>query len=248
MTTTAEPGKSRRGIVLLPSLLTSAALFSGFYAIVAAMQSSYITAAVAILVALFFDGLDGRVARLTQTQTAFGAQLDSLSDMVSFGVAPALVMFTWALMDLGKPGWVAAFIYTICTALRLARFNLGDNHSPRFFQGLSTTAAAGWVASLVWACANCHVLGREIDWLVAIFSVLLAMLKVSSIPYYSFKDWNLRERVPFVVVVLAIMILAFVAFDPPDVLLVLFSIYGLHGPIWYAFNWYRDRRRINNDA
>lgn len=246
MTSTLEPSKSRRGIVLLPSLLTSAALFSGFYAIVAAMKSHYIGAAVAILVALFFDGLDGRVARLTQTQTPFGAQLDSLSDMVSFGVAPALVMFTWALMDLGKPGWVAAFIYTICTALRLARFNLEENHVPRFFQGLSTTAAAGWVASLVWVCASFHITGREIDWLVAIFSVLVAMLKVSNIPYYSFKDLNLRERVPFIVVVLVIMVLAFIAFDPPDVLLILFTAYGLHGPLWYVFNrWLGHRRTID---
>ena len=238
-TTTCQ--RSRRHISLLPSLLTSAALFSGFYAIVAAMKQHYIAAAVAIIIALFFDGLDGRVARLTQTQSEFGAQLDSLSDMVSFGVAPALILYTWSLWGLGKPGWLAAFLYTICTALRLARFNTDHESEPRFFCGLSTTAAAGWTASLVWACANSHIHGPQIDWLIAIFALFVAMLKISTIPYYSFKDINLKRQVPFVIIVLVILVLTFIAFDPADVLLGIGTVYCLHGPVFYL--WRRFKRR-----
>ena len=216
-----------RGIYLLPNLFTAAALFAGFYAIVAAMKQNYNNAALAILIALVFDCLDGRVARLTGAQSAFGAQFDSLSDMVSFGVAPALVFFTWSLFSLGKVGWLVSFVYTVCTALRLARFNLSEEHRPRYFQGLSTTAAAGWSASFIWVCVKYQVVGTHVAWGIAFFVGFVALMKVSSVPYRSFKDLNLRSKVPFLLVVGLILLLVFISYDPPDVLFVRTIYVGL---------------------
>ena len=229
-----KPTETRsRGIYLLPNLFTIAALFAGFYAVVAAMQHRYDVAAIAIFIAMLFDGFDGRIARMTQTQTAFGAEFDSLSDMISFGMAPALVLYAWSLHYLGKPGWLAAFIYCACSALRLARFNTVTVPDKRYFQGLSTTACAGFVAGLVWVCQSYGINGQSFAVPVFFMAILLGALKVSKIPYRSFKDMDLRGKVPFVVIVVLVMILVLVVLDPPDLLLLVFSAYTLSGPVIY---------------
>jgi CDP-diacylglycerol--serine O-phosphatidyltransferase len=220
----------RRGIYLLPNLFTTAALFAGFYAIVQAMNGRFEHAAVAIFVAMVFDGLDGRVARLTHTQSEFGAEYDSLSDMVSFGVAPALVMYEWALKGLGKWGWFAAFIYCAGTALRLARFNTNiEVVDKRYFQGLPSPAAAALVASFVWVLLDNHFTGHEVRWYACALTVFAGVTMVSSLKYYSFKDLNMRKSVPFIVIFLLALFFIFVSVDPPAVLFVLFLIYGLSG-------------------
>ncbi len=221
---------SPRGIYLLPNLLTTAALFAGFYSIVAAMQGHFETAAIAIFIAMIADGLDGRVARLTNTQTPFGAQYDSLSDMVAFGLAPALVVFSWSLFYVGKFGWFATFLYTAATALRLARFNtqIGDKD---YFQGLPSPSAAGVIASMVWIGASYEVSGVTVAIPVAILTVFVGALMVSTIRYYSFKTIDFKGRVPFITVVVAVFIIAAVALEPSETLFGVFFIYMLSGPI-----------------
>ncbi|MFW0073062.1 MAG: CDP-diacylglycerol--serine O-phosphatidyltransferase [Coxiella-like endosymbiont] len=220
------------GIYLLPNLFTISAMFSGFYAIVAAIKGHYEMSAIAIFVALIMDGLDGRIARLLHAQSEFGVQLDSLSDMVSFGITPALVMYTWSLNVVGKLGWLTAFIYTACTALRLARFNVQVKKVDRlYFQGLPTPSAAALVASIVLLCNAYHIAGEAIAFPLLIAAVFLGLLKVSTIRYRSFKDFNLYNRIPFVVILSVILILALVSFDPPDTLLFLCFIYVISGPI-----------------
>lgn len=227
-----------RGIYLLPNLFTVSALFAGFYAIVAATKGLFDTAAVAIFVAMLFDGLDGRVARLTHTQSEFGAQMDSLSDMVCFGVTPALVLYQWSLFGLGKLGWLAAFIYTVCSALRLARFNsMDDPTDKRYSKGLTTTVAAGFVASTIWACTQYQIPGDQIRVVIAIMVVCVAMLKVSTIPYRSFKDFDARNKIPFLAIVLLALIFAFIALDPPDVLFACFALYVLSGPVMWVWHF-----------
>lgn len=220
----------RRGVYLLPNLLTTGALFSGFYAILSAMAGSFEAAAIAIFVAMVFDGLDGRVARLTNTQSAFGVQYDSLSDMVSFGVAPAVVSFSWALHSLGKVGWAMAFIYISCAALRLARFNtqVGSVDS-RFFVGLASPAAAALVAGMVWAG---HDADPEVTLSIvaAVTTAMAGILMVLNVRYISFKGVDLRGRVPFVRMLVAIMVIIIVTVNPPVVLLVLGAGYALSGP------------------
>lgn len=236
-----------RGIYLLPNLFTLAALFAGFYAIIAAMQGLFALAAIAIFISLVFDGLDGRVARLTGSTSAFGAEMDSLSDMVCFGVAPALVMYFWSLHLLGKPGWLIAFVYVACTALRLARFNtqLQEKTSSRYSQGLTTTMAAGWVASLIWVCCSHEVFGgsHRVILPLAIFALFVALLKVSKIRYRSFKDLDLRGKVPFVTIILIVLVVVLVAFDPADLLLLIFSVYGLSGPLMTVLGVAKRRKR-----
>lgn len=228
----SKPAETRsRGIYLLPNLFTIAALFSGFYAVVAAMQHHFDVASIAIFIAMLFDGLDGRVARMTQTQTAFGAEFDSLADMVSFGMAPALVLYTWSLSYLGKPGWLAAFIYCACSALRLARFNTVTVHDKRYFQGLSTTAGAGFTAGVVWVCTSYNLSGQSLSYLIFFLAIAVGALKVSRIPYRSFKDLDLRDKVPFAVMVVVVMVLVLVVLDPQDLLLLIFGSYAISGPI-----------------
>ena len=220
------------GIYLLPNLFTISAMFAGFYAIVASIKGRYEMAAIAIFVALIMDGLDGRVARLLHAQSEFGVQLDSLSDMVSFGITPALVMYTWSLNMLGKLGWLTAFIYAACTALRLARFNAQVKKVDKlYFQGLPTPSAAALVASIVLLCNAYHISGKEIVFPLLITALLLGLLKVSTIRYRSFKDGNLCNRVPFTVILAVVLILALVSFDPPDTLLFLCFVYVISGPI-----------------
>jgi CDP-diacylglycerol--serine O-phosphatidyltransferase len=220
----------RRGIYLLPNMLTTAALFAGFYSIVQAMNGRFEHAAVAIFIAMVMDGLDGRVARLTHTQSAFGAEYDSLSDMVSFGVAPALVVYVWALKDMGKLGWIAAFVYCAGAALRLARFNTQlEVADKRFFQGLPSPAAAALLAGLVWVMNDYQIRGAEIRWLVWGVTLFAGLTMVSNLRYYSGKDINLRRSVPFVVVLLVVLAFVLISYSPPEVLFGVFVLYGLSG-------------------
>jgi CDP-diacylglycerol--serine O-phosphatidyltransferase len=245
-----EPGLRERSIYLLPNLFTTAALFAGFYAIVQAMNGRFEHSAVAIFIAMVMDGLDGRVARLTNTQSAFGAEYDSLSDMVSFGVAPALVLYVWALQPLGKLGWIAAFIYCACAALRLARFNikLGDNDK-RYFQGLPSPAAAALLAGLVWVSFDNGVSGAEVffdvikmKWLAWTITVFAGISMVSDLRYYSGKDINLRSSVPFVVILLIVLAFVLISYSPPEVLFAVALMYGVSGYVMWAFDKLKQRR------
>ena len=230
----------RRGIYLLPNLFTTAALFFGFYAIVQAMNGRFENAAIAIFVAMVLDGLDGRIARLTHTTSEFGAQYDSLSDMVSFGVAPALVMYEWALKDMGKLGWIAAFVYCVGAALRLARFNANiDVVDKRYFQGLPSPMAAAFVAGLVWVFDDLHI-DREL-WLSIIawiFTMYAGITMVSNVPFYSFKEFNLKKAVPFWVAAVFAAALGIISLKPSVVLFLLVFGYGVSGYVL----WFLGRR------
>jgi len=236
----SENGKTVRhkGIFLLPNLITTAGLFCGFYAIVASMRGDFESAAIAIFFAAIFDGLDGRVARITNTSSKFGEQYDSLADMVSFGVAPALVMYSWGLSDLGKFGWSAAFIYVACAALRLARFNTQiDTADKNYFTGLASPAAAAIIASTVWVCQDFGWVGEhlppEISVLVSLLTAVTGMLMMANFPYYSFKGIDMHGRVPFFVMILIVLAIGFVTLDPPRILLAVFLAYGVSGPITF---------------
>lgn len=235
--------KRRRGIYLLPNLLTTAGLFAGFYAIVAAMDSHFEQAAVAIFIAMVLDGLDGRVARMTNTQSEFGAEYDSLADMVSFGMAPALVMFQWALQGMGKVGWLAAFIYVAAAALRLARFNtqvaVADK---RYFQGLASPAAAAVIAGAVWVGDDYQLSGVVLNWGATILTILAGVLMVSNIRYYSFKTLDLKGKVPFVALLIVVLIFVLISIDPPQVLWSVFVLYALSGPVLTIVLLLRHRR------
>ena len=226
----------RKGIYLLPNLLTTAGIFSGFYAVVASMNGQFEAAAIAIFIAMIFDGLDGRVARMTQTQSAFGAEYDSMSDMVSFGMAPALVAYNWALSDLNKLGWLAAFVYVAGAALRLARFNTQiGTADKRFFQGLPSPSAAAIVAALIWVGEEYQV--RDIfnqhfvQGMVAFITAFSGLLMVSNFKYNSFKEVNWQGKVPFVAILIMTLIFIIVATEPSLVLFIVFSLYTLAGPI-----------------
>ncbi len=231
----------RRGIFLLPNLITTAALFSGFYAIIAGMHGDFENAAVAIFAAMVFDGLDGRVARMTNTSSAFGVEYDSLSDMVSFGLAPALVMFNWALVPLGKYGWAASFAFAACAALRLARFNTQVGVvDKRFFVGLSSPAAAAVVAGTVWVGAE-SVIGFELSILCGLLTLCAGLLMVSNIQYQSFKGLDLKGRVPFVVLLLAVLIFVVVASNPSVMLLILAASYSVSGPVAWVWRLFKKK-------
>jgi len=228
-----RPRMRDKGIYILPNLFTIGALFAGFYAIVQAMNGRWEYSAIAILIAMVLDGLDGRVARMTGTQSAFGAELDSLSDMVSFGVAPALVMYVFALKGLGKFGWIAAFVYCAAAALRLARFNtMLDTTDKRFFQGLPSPAAAALVASFVWVAIEYGVNGQDIAYLSAAITLFAGISMVTSLKFYSGKEINLRKSVPFFVVLLIVLFFILVSTSPPEVLLGIFVLYGLSGYVY----------------
>lgn len=236
-----------RGIYLLPNLFTLGALFAGFYAMVAAMKGIFDNAAIAIFVAMLMDSLDGRVARLTNTQTPFGAQLDSLSDMVSFGIAPALVIYSFSLNNFGKLGWLAAFIYTASVALRLARFNTRlSSNDKRFFQGLASPAGAGIIAGLVWVSVDLDISGFFIRPLAFLLTIAVALLMVSNIKYRSFKDLDLKGHVSFMVILSVVFIFVLISLDPPDVLFLIFLLYGCSGPImrvWHVLHKKKLRKQ-----
>ncbi|XLZ70568.1 CDP-diacylglycerol--serine O-phosphatidyltransferase [Massilia sp. SR12] len=224
-----------RGIYLLPNAFTTGALFCGFFAIVMAMNQRFEHAAWAIFVAMLLDGLDGRVARLTNTQSEFGAQYDSLSDMVSFGAAPALVIYEFSLRGLGKLGWIAAFVYCAGAALRLARFNTNiEVVDKRYFQGLPSPAAAALIAGFVMLLTDLEVPAVIYPWQGWVLAVFAGLSMVSNVPFYSFKDINFRKSVPFIAVFLIAMFFALISIDPPKVLFVLFVAYGLSGYVIYA--------------
>ncbi len=243
------PEARGRGIYLLPNLFTTAALFAGFFAIVAAYDENYSMAAVAILIAMVLDGIDGRVARLTNTTSAFGAEYDSMSDMVSFGVAPAFLIYSWSLSTMriteyGYLGWVCAFFYTACCGLRLARFNVQVGKADkRFFQGLACPSAAALIACVVWVMDDLGVPGRETEFLSVFVTLLSGLLMVSNFAYYSFKEYRASNRIPFYVAMALVLLVVFVSFDPPKVLLSGFFLYALSGPMHAAFRWIRKRNR-----
>lgn len=244
-----NPELRRRGIYLLPNALTTAALFSGFFAIVQAMNGRFEIAAVAIFVAMVFDGLDGRVARLTRTQSAFGAEYDSLSDMVSFGAAPALVIYVWALKDMGKLGWIAAFIYCAGAALRLARFNTNiEVVDKRWFQGLPSPAAAALVAGLVWVLIDNDWTGEEARWYACALTIFAGITMVSNIRYWSGKDINLRKSVPFMMVAAIALGFALVSSYPPGVLFALFLAYALSGYVLCVTGWINRKKRATPEG
>ena len=225
--------KRRRGIYLLPNLFTTSALFCGFYAIVAAINARYEPAAIAMFVAMFLDGMDGRIARMTNTQSDFGEQYDSLSDLVSFGLAPALVMYQWSLYSLGKMGWVAAFVYAATTALRLARFNTqAATEDKRFFQGLPSPASAALLAGFIWlGAANGLNDGSNLVAITFPLTLAAGLLMVSNIRYHSFKQFDLKGRVPFITILVLVLTLALIALRPSIVLFLLAFIYAISGPI-----------------
>lgn len=242
----SENGKRvrHRGVYFLPNLFTTGALFTGFYAIVSAMHGNFEGAAIAIFVAMALDGLDGRVARLTNTSSAFGEQYDSLSDMVSFGLAPALVMFSWALSGLGKLGWAAAFIFSACAALRLARFNTQIGKvDKKYFVGLASPPAAAIIASIVWSGHSGDVTAPT-SVAAALVTAITGLLMVSNVRYYSFKDIDFRGRVPFVVMLLVVGVFVVISLNPPIVLLCMSVTYGVSGPavwLWRRRGIFRSR-------
>jgi CDP-diacylglycerol--serine O-phosphatidyltransferase len=226
----------RRGIYLLPNLFTTAGLFAGFYAIIAGMRGDYEAASIAIFFAMLLDGLDGRVARLTNTASKFGAEYDSLADMVSFGVAPALVVYSWGLSGLGKFGWSVAFIYVACAALRLARFNTQIEVADKaWFTGLASPAAAAVIAGTVWVCNDIGWSGADLPYqvsvVVAVLTAIIGILMIANVPYYSFKTIDMHGRVPFAAVIMVVLIFSLITVDPPRVLLGAFLLYAFSGPV-----------------
>ena len=240
--------KRRKGIYILPNLFTLAALFGGFYAVVMAMNGRFDLAAVGVFCAMVLDSLDGRVARMTNTQSAFSEQMDSLSDMVSFGAAPALIAYEWALRGLGRWGWIAAFVYCACAALRLARFNVNTGVvDKRFFQGLPSPAAAALVAGFIWLMTEIGVRGEDLEWLswkqitwtMFVVTLYSGLTMVTNVPFYSFKDVQMKKSVPFVVIVLIALVIAIINIHPPIVLFSVFVIYGLSG--YAVYGWRRAK-------
>jgi CDP-diacylglycerol--serine O-phosphatidyltransferase len=240
---TDKPG--RKGIYILPNLFTTAGLFAGFYAIVQATKGHFEPAAIAIFVAMIMDGIDGRVARMTNTTSDFGSEYDSLADMVAFGLSPALVLYEWALSGQGKLGWLAAFIYVAAVALRLARFNTQQVHDKRYFQGLPSPAGAAIMAGWVWVIDSYGMAGA--DWRIPtlVLTVLAGLAMVSKIRYRSFKDLDLKGKVPFVAILLVVFVFVLVSLDPPRVLFAIFFLYFLSGPIITLIQLQRRQRRAH---
>ena len=246
-----EKTERRRGVFLLPNLLTTSAMFAGFFSIISGINGHFVAAIVAVIVAGVLDGLDGRVARLTNTQSAFGVQYDSLSDLISFGLAPALLAFNWSLVTLGevsplagKLGWLAAFIFMACGALRLARFNTQvEVADKRYFQGLASPAAAGTLVSTIWFFIDQGVTGDRVAWVILIETVGLGLLMFSRTRYWSFKTWPRGDRIPATWVLALVLIIALLAADPPSVLMVIGLVYVASGLI-ITIRGLRDRRRL----
>ncbi|ASJ75550.1 hypothetical protein IMCC3135_27480 [Granulosicoccus antarcticus IMCC3135] len=247
----SSEGRKRpsRGIYLLPNLFTTSALFAGFYSIILAYGGSYQNAGIAIIVAMVLDGADGRVARMTNTTTAFGAEYDSMADMISFGMAPAFLMYSWSLSSLtaeyhGQLGWVLAFVYTACCGLRLARFNVAvGTADKRFFQGLACPSAAAVLASFVWVMDGVGVSGPDVVVLVGIMTLFTGIAMVSTFTYYSFKDLGTNRKVPFAMLLGLLLLFVVTAVDPGKMILIASAIYALSGPVYYLFRVYRKRTK-----
>ena len=252
-----ESTKPRRAIYLLPNFFTTAGLFAGFYSIILAMNGRFTAAAISVIIAMLLDGIDGRVARMTNTQSEFGAQYDSIADMVSFGIAPALVMYQWSLLGLGelgeqwgKFGWTAAFFYSAMAALRLARFNVQIGKlDKKYFMGLASPSAATLLVSFVWVFDALDYQGTESYLLVPslILTILAGALMVSPILYNSFKDQSRKERVPFMAILTVVMIFILVTIDPPKVIFAVFLLYALSGPVMMIGRW-RRKRKLSSSA
>lgn len=226
------------GIYLLPNLLTTASLFAAFYSIVASMKGFYEAGVIAIFIATIADNFDGRIARLTNTQTEFGAQYDSLSDLVAFGVAPSLLIYSCCLQSLGKLGWLIAFIYTAAVALRLARFNtLPESANLRFFGGLPCPPSAAAMASFVWILQGIEWSHWSLFYLAGLLALSLALLMVSNLPYYSFKEIDFKGKVPFLYILICVILFVGVAINPPVIIFLSTMIYALSAPV-YAL-WFR---------
>ena len=247
--------KTPKGIYLLPNLVTTAALFSGFYGILAGINGQFEKAAIAVFVAMILDGLDGRVARWTHTQSEFGEQYDSLSDLVSFGLAPALIMYQWALVYMkdtstawGKFGWMAAFIYVACAALRLARFNVQiEEVDKRFFIGLPSPSAAGIMVGMVWMLHDLDVSGKAIQIPALMMTIFAGLLMVSNVKYNSFKDFDAKSKVPRLAILGVALIFAFIQVDPPKVLFAIFFVYALSGPFYCLRGKWSDKEAGSNE-
>ena len=243
------PAKPYKGIYLLPNLITSAALFAGFYGMVASMNGHYLAACLAVMAALVLETADGRIARITNTESEFGAQFDSLSDMAAFGVAPALLVFSYSLSDLGRLGWIATFIYMACAALRLARFNTESDL--KSFTGLASPAAAVILASVVWVLVESYPeasAAPTMPYVIAAITVVVGLLMVSPIRYFSPKAIDFNRRVQFLTLVAVVLVFAIIVAEPPRVLLVLFSVYALSGPLASAVRWVRSRKTKPEDV
>lgn len=249
-----KPKKSammrRKGIYILPNLFTLVGLFSGFYAIIAAMSHHFVASAIAVFMAMIFDSLDGRVARLINAQSAFGAELDSLSDMVCFGAAPALILYNFNLtylntMHWGKLGWLSSFLYVACVALRLARFNTQiEEDSPlskRYFIGIPCPAAAGFIVAMVWVLSIYDLRGLAAAIITTILAIVCGLLMVSNIKFRSFKDIDLKVRVRFTSVVLMLIAIILVSWQPAQLLLAFFTVYVFSGPVSAGISWFKKR-------
>jgi CDP-diacylglycerol--serine O-phosphatidyltransferase len=237
---------NRKGIYILPSLFTTAGLFFGFYAIIFASRGVFDKAAVGILIAMIMDGLDGRIARLTNTTSEFGKEYDSLVDLIAFGLAPGLVVYFWSLQHLGKTGWLISFIFTAATALRLARFNTGDSNDKRYFIGLPSPAAAAFVTFWVWSMHEFEIQGSSISIVSALIVVFAALMMVSNIKYRSFKDFDAKNRVPFVVLIGVVMTFSLIYFDPPRVLFLMSAGFALSGPVSWLFRYRKGQEKWEN--
>jgi CDP-diacylglycerol---serine O-phosphatidyltransferase len=232
-----------KGIYVLPNLFTLAALFGGFYAVVMAMNGVFDKAAIGVFWAMVLDSLDGRVARMTNTQSAFGEQMDSLADMVSFGAAPALIAYEWSLKGIGRWGWIAAFVYCACAALRLARFNVNTSIvDKRYFQGLPSPAAAALVMGFIWWVLEVDIPAEQVSWWVFTLCLYSGLTMVTNVPFYSFKDFQMKKSVPFTAIVLIALIIAVININPPTVLFALFMVYGFSGYGVYVWRKYKGEQ------
>ncbi len=234
----------RRGIFLLPNLLTTASLFAGFFSIISSVEGNFIYAGMAVFAAQIFDGLDGRVARLAKAESQFGAQYDSLSDVISFGLAPAICIFLWGLNSLGQAGWVFSFLFVASAALRLARFNTNIGSEDQFFKGLPSPVAAALIAYYVWYLSSLGLERESVGPTLAVVSAcitgVVSILMVINVPYYSFKEIGMKRRVPFFSILLVVFIFALISLDPPLVLLTCALLYILSGPIIWVVKTLRN--------
>ena len=252
---TEEMKKKLPGVFLLPNLITTGALFSGFYSIISSINGDIISAIFAILIAMVLDGLDGRIARLTNTQTSFGAYYDSLSDMLCFGIAPAILLYTWSLSNFNiygwhwsKVAWITCFIYVAAVALRLARFNSKhQTQDKKYFIGLASPAAAAVVICYAWMIEDSGLSIKDFNWMSASLLSILSFLMISNITYYSFKDFNIRHKVRHISLFVIVLILSFISFDPPLVLFSFFAFYTLSGPTMLLIRFVRKRNSLSRE-
>ena len=237
MSQTQEQSSNHKGIYFLPSLFTTAGLFFGFYAIIQATFGNFGMAALGVFIAMIMDGLDGRVARWTNTASDFGKEYDSLVDCIAFGLAPALIMYFWSLHAIGKSGWLIAFLYAAATALRLARFNTLTIKDNRYFYGLPCPSAAAFVVFWVWNFYASGIPGESMPWISAIATLCMALLMVSNVKFRSFKDFDVKNKIPFVVLIGLIVVFVLIFFDPPRVLFLMALAYAISGPAGWLLRW-----------